>query len=151
MRHLVRMLTLALALLAAGSALAAGTPQGGWERDSEYNKLYNPKTVELLQAKVLSIDRDLRPLPGMEAGAGCLVETAKGRKIMVHVGPIWFTQNFRDDWNVQPGDQIVVRGSVITLNGATVMMLDWGRKGEHVMTVRDKEGVPVWDVKIEGF
>jgi hypothetical protein len=30
-------------------------------------------------------------------------------------------------------------------------MVVWGRKGDHVMTVRNHEGAPVWDIKIEGF
>ncbi len=148
-RHLA--LTLTLLLLLTGAALAAGGPLDGWQTDSPYNKLYDLKTVQTLQGTIVSIDRELHPLPGMASGFGAAVQTADGRKVNLHVGPTWFTQNFRDDWKVQPGDLVEVRGSLITLHGATVMMVNWGRKGDHVMTVRNPEGKPVWDVKVEGF
>jgi len=144
-------LSLTLAFLLAGAALAASGPLDGWQSDSPYNRLFNPKTVQTLQGTVLSIDRDLHPLPGMASGFGAVIQTEDGRKVHLHIGPTWFTQNFRDDWRVQVGDRVEVRGSVVTLQGNTVMMVNWGRKGEHVMTVRTPEGRPVWDVKIEGF
>lgn len=147
-RHLV--LTLALTLL-LGVAAWSAPRLDGWQRGSEYNRLFNPRTVETVTGTITTLHRDLHPLPGMAEGFGATLETTDGRQLQLQIGPTWFTQNFRDDWKVAVGDQVEVRGSLVRLHGTEALMVTWGRKGEHVMTVRNAEGVPVWDVRVEGF
>ncbi len=144
-------LVLVLTILVASAALAGNVPLDGWQRDSAYNKLFNPKTLQVVRGTVVSLDRDLRPLPGMAAGFGVLIETTDKEQLPLHIGPAWFTQNYRDDWKVEPGDEVEVRGSRVQIGGKDALMVVWGRKGDHVMTVRNREGAPVWDIKIEGF
>ena len=144
-------LVLLLTFLVASAALAGDAPLDGWQRDSDYNKLFNSKTLQVVRGTVISLDRDLRPLPGMGAGFGVLIETTEKAKLALHIGPAWFTQNYRDDWKVQLGDQVEVRGSRIQMGDKEALMVVWGRKGDHVMTVRNHEGAPVWDIKLEGF
>ncbi len=144
-------LTLILAFLLASAALAGDARLDGWQRDSPYNKHFNPKTVQTVRGTVVALERDLRPLPGMASGFGVMIQTGDQEELNLHIGPTWFTQNYRDDWKVQPGDEVEVRGSLVEVGGKKAMMVVWGRKGDHVMTVRNHEGAPVWDIKIEGF
>ena len=123
----------------------------GWERNSEYNKNYNVKTVQTITGKVLEIDRNYRPLKGMIPGFSAVVQPAKGDPIRVQIGPNWFTSYYRQQWNTQVGDQVTLTGSVVNLNGQRVMLVSQGQKGEHKLTIRDSQGSPVWDIQIAGF
>lgn len=125
--------------------------QEGWERGGAYDSLFNPDTVETVTGQVVSMDRHHRPLPTMECGVAATVRTADGREVVCEIGPEWFTEYFRRQWNVQPGDQVTVKGSMIQVGGKPAMMVIWGRKGDLSMAVRSAQGAPVWDLDVADF
>lgn len=152
MRILVAVLMLA-AVVWAAAPLAAEEPvhREGWERGGVYDSLFNPNTVETISGKVIEIDRHHRPLPEMECGVAAIVQTADGRKVVCEVGPEWFTEYFKRQWNVQPGDEVTVKGSMVQVHGGPAMMVMWGRKGDMSMTVRSPKGAPIWDLDVADF
>lgn len=143
-----------VAVLAACSLLAVATPalaqDDGWGRNSEYTKKFNPKTVVTIKGKVTKIDREARPLQGMDKGFAATIQTDKGEEL-VQVGPLWFTSYFKQKWDVKPGDQVEVTGSRVTIGGKPVIMAMQGKKGALKMTCRSKQGKPVWDLEMEDF
>ena len=130
---------------------AAWAGPDGWERGSAYNKIFNPKTIVTVEGTVEKVDRDNHPLQGMEPGFAVTLKTAKGEKVDAQVGPIWFTSFFTKKWNAQVGDKVSVTGSEVSVGGKKVLMVIQGKKGDLQMTVRNKSGVPVWDLGITDF
>lgn len=132
------------------NALPASADSDGWGRDSQYTQKFNPKSIVTIKGKVTRLDREARPLAGMDKGFAATVQTDKGEEI-VQVGPLWFTSYFKQKWDVQVGDQVEVTGSKVTLDGKSVIMAVQGKKGNLVMTCRSKSGKPVWDLEVEDF
>lgn len=145
---------LLIAVMATCSLIAVAAPvaaqNDGWGRDSEYTKKFDPKAIVTIKGKVTKIDRDARPLPGMDKGFAATVQTDKGDEI-VQVGPIWFTSYFKQKWDVKVGDQVEVTGSRVKIGGKPVIMAVQGKKGKLAMTCRSKHGKPVWDLEVEDF
>jgi hypothetical protein len=143
--------------LAAASLMGMSLPAlaeaeiDGWQQNSAYNQLFNPKTIVTVKGKIVSIDRKNHPLKGMEAGFAAAIKTDQGEEITVQVGPIWFTSYFKRKWDIQIGDQVEVTGSKIQLNGKPVIMAVQGKKGNLAMTCRSKAGKPLWDLDVEDF
>ena len=139
-KHLAA-ITLLLAVFTTGITLADSDV---WDKGSAYNQLFNPQTVETLEGEVLGIDRGVEIESGMDPAVVVTVKTEKG-PLSVHIGPNWFTEPYRDEWNIQPGDKVVVTGSLVTIEGSNAMLLSAGQKGDKSMVVRDDEGIPMWD------
>lgn len=135
-----------LTLCLAVTALA----NDGWNKNSEYNRLYNPKTVVTLRGEVRSIETDVQPLPGMAPGVVAVVDTEDG-SMNVHLGPKWFTKFYKQKWDLKAGDKVEITGSVLNYQGSQTMILQSGKKGDLEMVVRGRDGSPVWDPEVKGF
>lgn len=87
---------------------------GGWGPGSQYNRMYDPKTVETNSGEVVSVD-ETPSMRGMSSyGVHLLLKTEK-ETISVHLGPGWFIEN--QDIPIAPNDKIAVKGSRITFEG----------------------------------
>ncbi|MBT9585903.1 hypothetical protein IV102_21350 [bacterium] len=146
LRKIVMPALCGLALVQAGWAAP-----DGWERGSAYNKKFDPKNIVSVDGTVDSIDRDYHPIAGMEPGLAVTVKTAKGDKVQAQVGPIWFTHFYKKKWDVQVGDKVSITGSQVDIGGKKAVMVMQGSKGNLKMTVRSKDGAPVWDLVLEDF
>ena len=113
---------------------------GGWGMGTEYNRIYDPKTVEIISGQVIRVDR-ITPMKGMSYGVHLVVKTDK-ETISVHLGPAWYLEN--QDVRVEPKDQVEVRGSRITFQGKPAILAVEVRKGDEVLKLREDNGVPVW-------
>lgn len=143
-----------LAVLAGSAAPSRADDtmhKDGWERGGAYDKLFQIDKVQTITGKVVSVDRACKPLPDMEEGVCALVQTADGEQVLCQVGPHWFTEYFHRRWNVQTGDQVTVRGSLVDVGGKPAMMVVWGSKGDLKMAVRDQNGHPIWDLPVAEF
>jgi hypothetical protein len=140
-----------VATFAVAALSTAAIAADGWERDSAYNKNYNPKSIQTITGKVLKIDRNFRPLAGMEPGFMATTKTEKGEEVQVQVGPIWFTSFYHQKWNIQVGDTVKVTGSRVKIGGKDVLMVSQAEKGNLKMAVRGKAGVPIWDLQPQDF
>ena len=66
-------------------------------------------------------------------------------------GPGWFTQFYKKKWDIAVGDRVDIRGSEVKVDGKPMIMATWGRKDDLEMTVRNRQGRPVWDLGVEDF
>lgn len=113
---------------------------GGWGMGTAYGKMYNPKTVETINAEVVSIDK-ITPMRGMSYGVHMTVKTDK-ETISVHMGPAWFIEN--QDVKIEPKDKVEVKGSRITFEGKPVLIAAEVKKGDEMLKLRDESGFPAW-------
>lgn len=137
-------LALAVGLLVAPQFSAAENPQGkaGGPHKSEYTKLYNPGQVVTVRGTVENVTT-MQPLEGMEEGVFVTMRTPRGQVVAVHLGPSWFIERQGDI--VEQGDQIEIRGSRVTVRGQELVMASELRKQDMVLTLRDEQGMPVWN------
>jgi len=133
-----------LGFWAIPSTYAQGGPQwrggGGWGSGSQYNRLYDAKTVETISGEVVAVE-SIAPVNGMTAGMHVQVKTEKGT-ISVHLGPAWFLEN--QDLKIEPKDQIEVKGSRVSYEGKPAIIAAEVTKDDSVLKLRDATGVPVW-------
>ncbi len=113
---------------------------GGWGMGSQYGRMYDPKTVEVVSGEVVTVDL-IAPMRGMSHGMHVLLKTAKGN-ISVHLGPTWYLEN--QDVKINVNDKIEAKGSRIVFNGSPALIAAEIKKGEEVLKLRDENGYPVW-------
>jgi len=68
---------------------------------SQYQRMYDPKTVETISGTIESIDKII-PMKGMYYGIHLLLKTDK-ETIPVHLGPGWYIE--RLDTKIGKGDR----------------------------------------------
>jgi hypothetical protein len=113
---------------------------GGWGMGSQYQRMYNPATVETLSGTVESVDK-VTPMKGMHSGIHLTLKTDKGN-IDVHLGPEWYIE--RLDTKIEKGDKIEVKGSKVTVAGKPAVIAAEVKKGDSVLVLRDDNGIPAW-------
>ncbi len=141
-----------ISLIAAGAllvtaAIAVGAPpwkgwrgSGGWGMGSAYQRMYDPATVETVTGTVESVNK-ITPMKGMYSGIHLTVKTDK-ETVDVHLGPEWYIE--RLDTKIQKGDTIEVTGSRVTIAGKSAIIAAEVKKDDHVLVLRDSNGVPAW-------
>jgi hypothetical protein len=113
---------------------------GGWGMGSQYNRMYDPSTVETIAGTVESVDK-VTPMKGMYYGIHLMVKTDK-ETIPVDLGPGWYIE--RLDTKIEKGDRIEVKGSRVMFAGKPAIIAAEVKKGEGVLLLRDSRGVPAW-------
>jgi hypothetical protein len=113
---------------------------GGWGMGSQYNRMYNPATVETVSGTVEAVDK-VTPMKGMYSGIHVMLKTDK-ETISIHVGPEWYVE--RLDTKIQKGDTIEVKGSRVTVAGKPAVIAAEIKKGDNVLVLRDNAGIPAW-------
>jgi hypothetical protein len=113
---------------------------GGWGPGSQYNKMYDPKTVETITGEVTRVDR-ITPAKGMSGGIHMLMKTDK-ETVSVHLGPSWYLEN--QDVKIEPKDKVEVKGARVTFDGKPAIIAAEVKKGDEVLKLRDDSGFPVW-------
>jgi hypothetical protein len=112
----------------------------GWGVGSQYQRMYNPKTVETISGTIESVDK-ITPMKGMYYGIHLLLKTDK-ETMPVHLGPGWYIE--RLDTKIEKGDKIEVKGSKVIMMGKPAIIAAEVKKGESVLKLRDENGIPVW-------
>ena len=142
---------LLVTLLLSAGASAEGAEHDGWERVSRFNSFFNQDSMVHITGEVTNIDRAYKPLADMAEGLAVTVKTDDGKSHLVVVGPGWFTQFYKKKWDIAVGDRVDIRGSEVKVDGKPMIMATRGRKGDLEMTVRNRQGRPVWDLGVEDF
>ena len=146
MRHVrVSFVTLVilLAIVTAESLAQRGMKWrggGGWGMGSNYSKMYDTKTVEIVTGEVIAIDK-ITPTKGMSYGVHLALKTQK-ETISIHLGPGWYLDN--QDIKIKVKDKVEIKGSRITFEGKPAIIAAEVKKGDEVLKLRDENGVPVW-------
>lgn len=113
---------------------------GGWGRGSEYNRIYDPKTVESISGEVVDVET-ITPRNGMSYGVHLILKT-DSENISVHLGPGWFID--RQDITIEPKDKVEVTGSRITYQGKPAIIAARVKRGDELLELRDENGIPYW-------
>jgi hypothetical protein len=100
---------------------------------------YDPKTVETVEGKVLSVEKT--PSKGRGYGVHLTLQTEK-ETISVHLGPGWYLE--KQTPHIEANDTITVTGSRVTIDGKPVIIAAQVKKGNEVLKLRDDNGVPAW-------
>jgi hypothetical protein len=98
---------------------------------------YDPKTVETIQGKVLSVEK----MQQRGHGIHLMLQTDK-ETISVHLGPSWYID--KQTPKVEANDTISVTGSRVTVDGKPAIIAAQVKKGNEVLKLRDDNGVPAW-------
>lgn len=113
---------------------------GGWGMGSQYNRMYNPATVETLSGTVEVVNK-VTPMKGMNSGVHLMLKTEK-ETISIQLGPEWFVE--RLDTKIKKGDKIEVKGSRVTFAGKPAIIAAEVKKGDNTLVLRDSAGIPAW-------
>ena len=137
-------LTVVLIVSFATTVFAApwkgGRGSGGWGTGGDYQRMYNPATVETVSGEVISMDR-ITPIKGMGAGIHLQLKTDQ-ETISVHLGPAWYIE--RLDARIEKGNTIEVKGSRVSVAGKPAIIAAEVKKGDALLKLRDDSGIPAW-------
>ena len=139
---LTTFLIIALALPVGSSAQGRMKRGGssGWGMGSDYNRIYDPATVETVTGEVVRVDK-IVPARGISYGIHLTLKTDTGT-VSIHVGPAWYIEN--QDTKIAVRDRIEVKGSRVSFQGKPAVIAAEIRKGDEVLTLRDSLGFPLW-------
>jgi hypothetical protein len=98
---------------------------------------YDPKTVETVQGKVLSVEK----MQQRGGGIHLMLQTDK-ESMAVHLGPSWYID--KQTLKIEANDTITVTGSRVTIDGKPAIVAAQVKKGNEVLNLRDDNGVPAW-------
>jgi len=113
---------------------------GGWGMGAQYQRMFDPGTVETLSGVVTSIDKMVLR-KGMSSGIHLQLKAETGT-LPVHLGPAWFVE--RLDTRIDKGDKLEIKGSRVTIEGKPAIIAAEVTKGDSVLVLRDASGVPAW-------
>jgi hypothetical protein len=144
-RLVVSVLAIAvLALCVVAESIAQGGMRwrgsGGWGPGGQYGRMYDPKTVETINGRVISVEK-MTPRAGMSYGVHATLQSEK-ETISVHLGPGWYIEN--QDVKILPQDMIEVKGSRVALAGKPAIIAAEVKKADDLLKLRDEAGFPVW-------
>jgi hypothetical protein len=115
---------------------------GGWQTNSAYGELFKRNTVERIEGTIVRSE-SVTPLKGMDPGTAIVIKGEGDRTTVVHLGPEWFMRHQQGKF--ADGERVNVTGSKVQVDGKTVIMAtQLGMQG-RTMTLRDEDGIPVWD------
>ena len=127
-----------LILLLAGVSWGQTGPREG--KGDESVGQYNPRTVVTVSGVVVS-----KTQPSVQQGLPYLVyltlETEAGQ-IAVFLGPNLYVDQL--PVTIKALDRIQVTGSKVMWGGKTVILAAEVKKGDQVLKLRDRNGVPAW-------
>ncbi len=119
----------------------------GWEKGSQYNKLYNAKEAERLKG-VIKKFVEITPLPGMATGTGFILDD-EGEETLVHLCPKSFAT--AKETGLKKGLQVKVKGCFAEIGDDFVFMASKVKRTEHSeFKVRlTSDGTPFWTMSDE--
>jgi len=123
-------------------SLIASAQRGGWGSNTNYNRLFNIKTIEELKGTVVSVEK-ITPEVGMSIGIHLIIKTQKNERISVHLGPEWYLDN--QDIQFVVGDVINIKGSRITYQNTPTIIAMTIWKGNNYLNLRNNKGLPNWN------
>ena len=101
---------------------------------------YDPKTVETIQGKVLSVEKTT-PAKNRGYGVHLMLQTDK-ETVSVHLGPAWYID--KQTPHIEANDIITVTGSRVTVDGKPAIIAVQIKKGNETLKLRDENGIPAW-------
>ncbi|SDO81108.1 hypothetical protein [Desulforhopalus singaporensis] len=119
----------------------------GWERESEYNQMYDYKERDSLKGSITKFKK-IVPLPGMAPGTAFIIKEGDD-EILVHLCPWEFASPKQS--GIQTGVKTKVKGSWAVIDDQDVFIAAKVKQGEHFeFKVRlTRDGTPFWTMSPE--
>lgn len=145
-RALAAIFSLALIITTAQAGIAADNHKG-WEKDSEYNSLYNYKERDSLKGKLLKFKK-VTPLKGMDKGTAFILQEGE-EEILVHLCPWDYAEP--KETGLRKGVKTKVKGAWAVINDEDVFIAAKAKQGDDFeFKVRlTKDGTPFWTMSAE--
>ncbi|MGI9536049.1 MAG: hypothetical protein ACR2PB_03200 [Desulfocapsaceae bacterium] len=120
----------------------------GWEEDSEYNELYNPKERDSIKGDILKFIT-VTPIKGMAPGTAFILDEGGGDKVVVHVCPESYASG--RETGLRRGDWVKVKGVWADIGDESIFIAAKIRKdNEYAFKVRlTSDGTPFWTLSPE--
>lgn len=80
---------------------------------------------------------------GMYPGMALLADTKTQGQVLVHLGPVWYLE--RQEFNINPGDEVGIKGMCDKQAGKTDVIAYELTKGDYVLQLRDAQGRSNWE------
>jgi hypothetical protein len=137
-----------LGLLAAGNLMAAGGDITGWEADSPYNQLYNPKERDSIKGTITKFTT-VKPMKGMAPGTAFYLDEGDGERLLVHVCPKSYAT--ARETGLQAGDWVKIKGAWMDIEDETVFVAAKIKKdsGYSYKVRLSSDGTPFWTMPPE--
>jgi hypothetical protein len=79
----------------------------------------------------------------MHPGMALVVATPDQGQVHVHLGPVWYLE--RQEFEIEPGDEVGIKGMCSKENGRLGVVAFQVTKGDYVLHLRDDAGRPYWE------
>jgi len=79
----------------------------------------------------------------MHPGMAILIDSKEKGRVRVHLGPVWYLE--RQEFDLQPGQEVQVKGICLEEKGETRLIAAQVTVGDSVLLLRDQEGRPMWE------
>jgi hypothetical protein len=79
----------------------------------------------------------------MYPGMAIFIDTKDKGQVRVHLGPVWYLE--RQEFNLEPGQEVQVQGICMEEKGETRLIAAQVTVGNSVLLLRDPEGRPMWE------
>ena len=80
---------------------------------------------------------------GMYPGMAVVVNTKNQGPVHVHLGPVWFLE--RQEFDINPGDEVRVKGMCEKQDARLRVIAYELTRGEYTLHLRDAQGRPHWE------
>ncbi len=112
-----------------------------WQAGSDFNKNFNPDTVETMQGTIKQVS-SFTPAKQAAEGLKLKVKTADGRTMTVYAGP--HDHYKQQSLQFSKDDQVTITGSRTTVDNKNVIMATRIQKDGKTLNLRDAQGNPAW-------
>jgi sporulation protein YlmC with PRC-barrel domain len=110
--------------------------------EDPYKKLFDSKTIKTISGQVIKIDQV--PEFGFGLQMRLTVFIDKKEILPVYLGPAFYIVGPWQAKHFKLGDKVTVSGSRVTVNGEPLMIATTVNRGNEVLRLRDKDGIPGW-------
>jgi hypothetical protein len=114
---------------------------GPW-REDPYKKIFDSKTIKTISGQVIKVDQVREPGFGMEMRLTVFIGAKE--VLPVYLGPVFYIEGPEQPNHFKIGDKVTVSGSQVTVNGEPFMIAMNVKRGNEVLRLRDKDGIPEW-------
>jgi sporulation protein YlmC with PRC-barrel domain len=110
--------------------------------EDPYKKIFDSKTIKTISGHVIKIDQV--PEFGFGLQMRLTVFVDKKEILVVYLGPAFYLVGPWQAKHFKLGDEVAVSGSQVTVSGEPFMIATTVKRGNEVLRLRDKDGIPEW-------